>query len=275
MLALSGIAVIVVGFAVRANPLLVVALAAAASGLGAGLAPSAILAAFGKAFNDNRFVSVVWIVLPVIGLLERAGLQERARTLIEGVRGATVGRLLLAYLVFRQLTAALGLNAVAGHAQTVRPLVAPMAEAAAARQGVTDDGGRQRVRAMAAATDNIGLFFGEDIFIAVASILLIVGFLEANGIVLAPLALSVWAIPTAVAALVIHGGRLLWLDQRLARENGPTPGPREERVSRPSPEGEGVHSCAPPPPDVLPAPPPLQGSGPGSGGDGAAEPPAT
>ena len=219
LLALSGIAVIIAGFALRANPLLVVALAAAATGLGAGLAPAAILAAFGKAFNDNRYVTLVWIVLPVIGLLERAGLQERARTLIGGLRGATTGRLLLAYMVFRQLTAALGLNGIAGHAQTVRPLLAPMAEAAAERQGVTTDAGRQKVRAMAASTDNIGLFFGEDIFIAVASILLIKGFLEVNGIVLAPLHLSMWAIPTAVAALAIHGGRLLWLDRRLGRKS--------------------------------------------------------
>ncbi len=215
MLALSGIAVIVAGFALRANPLLVVALAATASGLGAGLTPLGVLAAFGKAFNDNRYITLVWIMLPVIGLLERAGLQERARTLIAGVRGATVGRLLLAYMLFRQATAAVGLKDIAGHPQTVRPLVAPMAEAAAERQGSTDP---QGIRAMAAATDNVGLFFGEDIFIAIASILLIKGFLEANGIVLAPLELSVWAIPTAIAAVVVHGGRLLWLDRRLARE---------------------------------------------------------
>ena len=218
LLALSGIAVIVVGFALRLNPLLVVAVAALATGLGAGLDALTIVAAFGKAFNDNRFVGLIWIVLPVIGLLERAGLQERARTLISTVRGATVGRLLLAYLVFRQITAALGLTGIAGHAQTVRPLVAPMAEAAAERQGVTDDAERQKVRAMAAATDNVGLFFGEDIFIAIASILLIIAFLSANGIELAPLELSVWAIPSAVAALLIHGARLLWMDRRLRRK---------------------------------------------------------
>ncbi|TRW17578.1 DUF969 domain-containing protein [Glacieibacterium frigidum] len=218
MLALSGIAVIVAGFALRLNPLLVVAVAALATGLGAGLAPLDIVATFGKAFNDNRYVSLIWIVLPVIGLLERTGLQERARMLIGAVRGATVGRLLLAYLVFRQVTAALGLISIAGHAQTVRPLVSPMAEAAAERQGVDDDAGRQKIRAMAAATDNVGVFFGEDIFIAIASILLIVAFLSANGIEIAPLELSVWAIPTAIAALIVHGGRLLWLDRRLRRK---------------------------------------------------------
>ncbi|MFS0735804.1 DUF969 domain-containing protein [Sphingomonas sp. 1P06PA] len=217
-LPLAGILVVVIGFLLRINPLLVVAAAALATGLGAGMSPLALLAAFGKAYNDNRYIAIIWIVLPVIGLLERHGLQERARLLITDLRGATVGRLLLAYLLFRQITAALGLTSIAGHAQTVRPLVAPMAEAAAAQQqpGIDPDG-RERVKAMAAATDNIGLFFGEDIFLAIASILLIKGFLEGYGIVLEPLQLSVWAIPTAIAAFMIHGARLLMMDRRYGR----------------------------------------------------------
>ena len=48
-----------------------------------------------------------------------------------------------------------------------------------------------------------------DIFFAIASILLIKGFLEQNGIIVQPLQLSVWAIPTALAAFAVHGGRLL------------------------------------------------------------------
>lgn len=211
MLVLSGIVVVVLGFLLRMNPLLVVAAAALVTGLAAGLGPLGTLAALGKAYNASRYVSVIWLVLPVIGLLERSGLQERARAFVARLRGATLGRLLLAYLLFRQITAALGLNAVAGQAQTVRPLVAPMAEAASRAQ---DEAGRAHARAWAAATDNVGLFFGEDIFLAIASILLIKGYLEANGIVLAPLQLSVWAIPSAIAAFLIHGFRLLRLDRR-------------------------------------------------------------
>ncbi|WP_184064983.1 5-oxoproline transporter, DUF969 family subunit [Sphingosinicella soli] len=219
MLVLSGIVIIVLGFMVRLNPLLVVTIAALATGIAAGLDPVAVVSAFGKAFNDNRYVSVVWIVLPVIGLLERYGLQQRARTLIADLRGATVGRLLIVYLIARQIAAALGLTSIAGHAQTVRPLVAPMAEAAAEAQMQTgrtaDEETREEVKAMAAATDNVGLFFGEDIFIAIASILLIKSTFETYGITLAPIELSVWAIPTAIAALLIHGARLMLLDRRL------------------------------------------------------------
>ena len=214
MLVLSGILIIVAGFLLRFNPLLVVLLSALATGLAAGMDPVALLAAFGKAFNDSRYVTVIYMVLPVIGLLERHGLQERARTLIASLRGATTGRLLLAYLLFRQLSAALGLTSIAGHAQTVRPLVAPMAEAAAEQQS-GDPARNEDVAAMAAATDNVGLFFGEDIFIAIGSILLMKGVLEGYGIVIEPLHLSVWAIPTAIAAFLIHGARLLLLDRRL------------------------------------------------------------
>ncbi|OYY92011.1 MAG: hypothetical protein B7Y45_00515 [Sphingomonas sp. 28-66-16] len=216
---LIGILVVVIGFALRLNPLLVVAAAAGATGLAAGMAPLAIVAAFGKSFNDSRFVTIIYILLPVIGVLERYGLQERARTLIAGVRGASTGRLLIAYLLFRQATAALGLVSIAGHAQTVRPLVAPMAEAAAElAHGPLDPPTRERVKAFAAATDNVGVFFGEDIFVAIGSILLIIGFLKQNGIELAPFQLSVWAIPSAIAAFAIHGVRLLLLDRRLRRD---------------------------------------------------------
>jgi uncharacterized membrane protein len=98
----------------------------------------------------------------------------------------------------------------------VRPLIAPMAEAAAQAQGADEDQ-RETVRAYAAATDNVGLFFGEDIFIAIGSILLMKGVLEGFGIVLEPFQLSVWAIPAAIAAFLIHGARLVLLDRRLAR----------------------------------------------------------
>ena len=217
-LPLLGIALVVLGFALRFNPLLVVAGSAIATGLLAGIPFLKVLATLGHGFNENRYVSIIWIVLPVIGLLERYGLQERARTLIANMKRATAGRLLLVYLALRQVLSSLGLTSVMGHPQTVRPLLAPMAVAAAEKQhGELDDQTAERVKAMAAATDNVGLFFGEDIFIAIASILLIQGSLASFGIQLTPFQLSVWAIPTAICAFLIHGTRLLLLDRSLGK----------------------------------------------------------
>src|ERR1700722_7191542 len=114
MLTLLGVAVVVVGFLVRLNPLLVIVASVFVTGWAAGLDPVAIVKAFGHAYNENRYVSSVWVVLPVIGLLERYGLQERARILIGRVHAATVGRLLLVYFVGRQLLSAVGFTSVAG-----------------------------------------------------------------------------------------------------------------------------------------------------------------
>ncbi|OHC91637.1 MAG: hypothetical protein A2792_10535 [Sphingomonadales bacterium RIFCSPHIGHO2_01_FULL_65_20] len=230
MLVLLGIAVVVAGFVARINPLVVILVAAITTGVLAAVGPGvdarALLTAaintisrFGEAFNDNRYFHITWLVLPVIGLLERVGLQARARDLVTQVRAATAGRLMLIYLVVRQTTAALGLTSLGGHPQMVRPLIAPMAEGAAETEhGPLTNKARFRIRGMAAATDNIGLFFGEDIFIAIGSIVLIVGFLEQAGVRVEALHVSLWAIPTAVVALVVHGARLLMFDRQVRKD---------------------------------------------------------
>jgi uncharacterized membrane protein len=213
---LLGIALVVVGFALRFNPLLVVAVAAIATGLLGGMPFLKVLGVLGHGFNENRIVTLIYIVLPVIGLLERYGLQQQARALISRMRGATTGRVLILYLGFRQIFAALGLTSVADQAQTVRPLVAPMALAAAEKEhGELDEATAEHVAAMSAATDNVGLFFGEDIFIAISSILLIQGALKTYGIELTPFELSIWALPSAICAFLIQATRLLLLDRRL------------------------------------------------------------
>ena len=108
--------------------------------------------------------------------MERAGLRERAAAIVSGLRGVSAGRLLISYMALRQATAAAGLVTIAGQAQTVRPLIAPMAEAASElRDGPADAPRRYAIRALAAATDNVAVFFSEDIFVAIGSVLLIGG----------------------------------------------------------------------------------------------------
>ena len=216
---LLGVAIVIAGFALRRNPVLVVVCAGLASGLAAGVNVLDLLAILGRTFVENRVLLLFLLTLPAIGLLEHFGLRERARTWISGFRGLTLARFQISYLGLRQLLSMAGLTHVAGHAQTVRPLVAPMSEAAAERSlGPLTDKERDIVRASAAATDNVGLFFGEDVFMAFGAVLLIQGFYARNGIELEPLAISLWALPTAVAAFFIHAIRIRLLQRRLQRE---------------------------------------------------------
>ncbi len=101
------------------------------TGMVSGLSFYDVISMFGKFFIENRYMSMpIILTLPVIGILERYGLKERAEALITKSKGATTGRVLMSYFTIRESSAALGLN-IGGHAQTVRPLVAPMAEGAA------------------------------------------------------------------------------------------------------------------------------------------------
>jgi uncharacterized membrane protein len=213
---LLGVAVVVAGFVLRLNPVLAVVAAALVSGLAAGLPPAELLALLGTKFVTSRNLLILLLTLPTIGLLERAGLREHAAAWIARLRRFTFARLLIGYLAARQALSALGLTGIAGHPQTVRPLLAPMAEAAAAKlDPALDAAARERVRALAAATDNVGLFFGEDVFIAFGAVLLIQAFLAQNGIVLDPRAIALWALPTAIAAFVVQALRILRYQRRL------------------------------------------------------------
>lgn len=213
---LASIALVVLGFALRWNAVVVVVAAGVLSSLLAGLSIPDLLALLGETFAGNRALLLFILTLPAVGVLERSGLREHAQAAVTRMRGLTLSRLLIGYLALRQLSSMVGLTHVAGHAQTVRPLLAPMSEAAAKTSiGELSSKERQKVRALAAATDNVGLFFGEDVFVAIGAVLLIQAFYAEHEIVLEPLEIALWAAPTAGAAFVVHALRIAYFEHRL------------------------------------------------------------
>ncbi|MCU7372917.1 DUF969 domain-containing protein [Tahibacter amnicola] len=220
---LLGVAVVVAGFALRLNPMIVVVSAGLTSGFAAGKSLPDLLALIGDAFVTTRSPMVIALTLPVIGLLEHAGLREHAQTWIARLQGMTLTRLLVTYLGIRQVSSMVGLQSACGHAQTVRPLIAPMAEAAAEKaHAPLSDEERDATRAMCSATDNIGMFFGEDVFIAIGAVLIIQSFFASHGLPMEPLVIALWAIPTAIAAFIIHAIRLHFFQRRLQKARAVT-----------------------------------------------------
>src|SRR6185436_7942368 len=123
LLKLSGIAIVIIGFALKLRTTLVVVTAALVTGLVAGLPlfssdlpslPSpeqeGVINMLGRAFSDNRLMTLFIITLPAIGLAERFGLQEQSAALIRRISAATVGRLHLVYQFFRVLHGAIGIR---------------------------------------------------------------------------------------------------------------------------------------------------------------------
>jgi len=233
MIKLIGIVVVALGFALRFNTLLVVMAAGIATGLVAGMSLNEIMGLFGKYFVENRYMTLpVVLMVPLIGLLERYGLQERAEVLIKRARSATAGRVILLYTAVRQISVALGINVGASggaHASFVRPLVAPMAEGAArAQHGGLPEKTVQAIRAQAAAAENTGNFFGEDVFIAVGAILLMKGFFDTLGLAVSVWGMALWGLPTALVAFAVMVWRTRVLDRRIAREVAEAAGRRRE-----------------------------------------------
>lgn len=215
---LASIPLIIIGFILRLNPFMVITAVAIYAGLVSGFDLVKIISDIGQSFVDSRYVAITWLILPLLAVLESKGLKEQARHLVSAIKSASVGRILMCYFVFRQVTAALGLLSLGGHTQMIRPIIAPMTEAIAKLKfkNITHKD-MQKIKAHCSASDNVAAFFGEDIFIAVQSILLIKAFYENNNIFVEPLHLSVWAIPTAAFALMIHCIRLWLLDKKLER----------------------------------------------------------
>ncbi len=205
MSVLWGVAVLIVGMALRVNPLAVVLTSALTTGWLAGITPLALLALIGENFRDKRFLMVFLLVLPLVATLESLGLREYLKRVMSARRNTTLVSVLSSYFLVRQIASACGLTSLGGHPQSVRPLLVPLAESAAMqRWGVLKKAQLEKLKAFCAGTDNIALFFGEDVFLAFGAVLLIQATLKDYGIVAEALSISVWAIPTAILAAIIH-----------------------------------------------------------------------
>jgi len=216
MIKLLGILVVAVGLAFRWNTLAVVLAAGVISGLLAGLSFHEIMTLTGGFFTDNRgLILPVVLMVPVVGVLERHGLQERVAWLIRRTRAATAGRVLWLYQVVRGASSVFGLS-VGNHASMVRPLIAPMAEAAAGPVAAGTAGtARAQVRAHAAASENVGNFFSDDIMVAIGALLLIEAFFRNAGMEVRLRDLQLWSVPTAVWVILVGAWRYRALDRRL------------------------------------------------------------
>lgn len=127
---LIGIVIVIIGFVLKFDTLATVVVAGIVTGLVGGMSIMDILSTLGSAFLTNRTATLFILTLPVIGLCERMGLKDKAVDFIRGIKSATTGRLLSIWQVIRTLASAFSLR-IGGHAQFIRPLINPMAQAAA------------------------------------------------------------------------------------------------------------------------------------------------
>ena len=214
-MALIGILITIIGFVLKLDTIAVVVGAGVVTGLVSGMSISEILSTLGDAFVANRTTCLFMLTIPVIGLCERYGLKAKAIDLIKKANGLSTGSLLSGYTFLREATIALGVT-LGGHPQFVRPLIEPMAEGAAVvKYGELEEKDLDKIKAHSAAADNIGNFFGQNLFMANPGVLLIVSTLATAGIEADPLAIAKASIPIAIFSLLLAVGNNYMLDKRL------------------------------------------------------------
>ena len=171
---LIGVAIIVLGFALKLDVLAVVLVAGIVTGIVSGLDFFYILEIIGTSFVNNRLMSIFLIMFPVIAIIERFGMKERAAYLIGKIKDASAGKVLSLWIVIRSLASAMNIR-IGGHVQFIRPLILPMTAAAAeASKGCRlTEKEDEKVKGLSAASENYGNFFAQNCFPAASGVVLI------------------------------------------------------------------------------------------------------
>ncbi|MDU4889526.1 MAG: DUF969 domain-containing protein [Clostridium sp.] len=215
---LIGILIVIIGFTLKLDTIAVVLSAGVLTGLVAGLDINEILTTLGSTFVAQRAITLFILTLPVIGMCERFGLKERAATLIGKAKSLSAGKLLTVYALVRQIAAALSIR-MSGHPQFVRPLVNPMAQGAATNSlGEIEKKDQDKISAAAAAMDNYGNFFGQNLFMASSGVLLIASTLSEQGYAVEGMDVAMASIPVAVILFIMVIVQNHMLDKSLIKK---------------------------------------------------------
>lgn len=216
---LIGIVIIVAGFALKLDVLAVVLISGLITGLVSGLSFIEILRIIGDSFVSNRLMSIFLISFPVIAMLERYGLKERAAYLIGRIQKATSGKVLAIYLFIRTLAAAFSVR-LGGHVQFVRPLIYPMAEAAGekCKGSAFTEKEQDFLKGLAAAAENYGNFFGQNCFYGASGVLLIQGVLIEAGYEVTLRSIALNSIPVAVIMFILALVQFHFADSKIRKD---------------------------------------------------------
>ena len=203
LLKLLGILIVIVGFLLKMDSILIVMASAVVTGLVSGMDPITLLSVLGSSFISNRSMCVFVLIMLVTGTLERNGLKQAAAQFMSKFKNATAGMVIGLYGVFRMIFAAFNVN-FGGVAGFVRPIVMPMAIAAAKRknENISDDY-VDNLKGMASGMENVAWFFGQVLFVGTPGMLLVQSTLADLGYDVTLKDLMMVQIPVALIALVV------------------------------------------------------------------------
>ena len=202
LIKLLGVLIVIVGFALKLDSILIIFLALITTGIVGGLGVGGLLETIGTNFVANRSMAIFMMILLVTGTLERNGLREAAANLIKKVKSATAGKLIAVYGVLNGLFGAfnVGFGGVAGF---IRPVLLPMAEGAIENKE---------------GTVNEKHFFFQVLFVGGAGGILVQTTLAGLGYEVSLIDLAAIEIPVALFSLVVSCVYIIVKDNRISKK---------------------------------------------------------
>ncbi|MDE6357814.1 MAG: DUF969 family protein [Eubacteriales bacterium] len=202
LLKLLGILIIIIGFALKKDAILIIMCSAVVTALVGGLGLGGFLEILGSSFVKNRNMSIFIIIILVTATLERNGLKEVAKKLIGKAKNISAGAIIGIYTIMRGVFAAfnVGFGGVAGF---VKPIIFPMSVGAVEAKGQKpNEKYVEEIKGMCSAAENAGNFFCNVLFTGSSGALLVQGTLKDLGYEVSLIDLAKVEIPVALLALV-------------------------------------------------------------------------
>ncbi|OLS02781.1 DUF969 domain-containing protein [Tissierella creatinophila] len=203
LIKLSGIIIVIIGFALKKDSILIILSAAIVTALVGGLGVVGLLETLGTSFVANRSMAIFILIMLVTGTLERNGLKEAAANLIGKVKRASPGMVIGLYGIMRGIFAAFNVS-FGGVAGFVRPIIMPMATGAVEATGRDiNEEHLEQIKGMSSGMENISWFFGQVLFIGGAGGLLVQSTLASLGYNVELIDLVKVEIPIGIFAIFI------------------------------------------------------------------------
>ena len=213
-LSLLGVLIVIIGFALKLDSILIVMVALIVTALTGGLGIEGMLETLGTSFVNNRGMAIFIIIMLATGTLERNGLKESAASLIKRFKKVSAGMIIDIYGVFRMIFAAFNVS-FGGVAGFVRPIIMPMALGTVESKGLEIDPQHEEE---SSAMENICWFFGQVLFVGGAGALLVQSTLKGLGYEVTLGQLALVEVPVAVVALIVASIYFYLREKKLAKK---------------------------------------------------------
>ncbi|MBS5794766.1 MAG: DUF969 domain-containing protein [Clostridiales bacterium] len=203
LIKLLGILIIIIGFALKKDAILIIISSAIVTALVGGLGINGLLEVLGSSFINNRSIAIFIVIILVTSTLERNGLKEVAKNLISKIKNISSGSIIGIYAVMRGFFSALNIS-FGGVAGFVKPIILPMAIGSLeSKVKNPNEKHIEELKGMCSSAENIGNFFCNVIFIGSAGALLVQSTLKDLGHNVSLIDLAKAEIPVAITSLVL------------------------------------------------------------------------